>query len=682
MIRSPRGPNGPSLSLQLPTGAERWRQWRKSLREQIRRRWLRLMKRLVPLVDRLPRGRGIALRQLSRLPAGWVAAVALAEKLRRRSPEAAIKQAQAAIRKNPFVWQGHVEHVLALEAAGRFREAALARAAALGYVGAGSLAALKRRWFGTANHTDRESMIRACASAVNDAGRLIGMVLEMGEGDATARAIQRLMRALGPNILQGPTGIERFLPVDDALDIVRAARQMGAVRAPLTVLEKYREHDAVQDQLAAIRQDLDALEGRLHLEFAQSESFVSRKGTSLYLLHNSLPSASGGYATRSHGLLTGLNSLGVEAVAVTRPGFPPMRHVFDQDPHAPALDIVDGIRYHRLIGEVTSQPRSDLQGFVDLYSRMLAPLVGQYRPAVIHGASNWWNGFGAIAAARRFDLPCIYEIRGLWEVTRASRVPGWESTERFAVDGAYEAAAARRADRVLVITEALGEEMVRRGVPGEKIVVVPNAVDVQRFGDLERDEQLAEELGVADKVVIGFAGTFTFYEGLDDLLIVGAELRKLVDEPFCFLFVGDGPVRGELEMLAYELGLGDITIFTGRVPHSEVARYLSIVDIAPFPRKPLPVCEMVSPLKPLEAMASGISVLGSDVGALKEMIPVGAGLTFRKGSISDLMEKLRLLIEDQGLRSELGHNARRWVATQRSWQVVSRLVADVYAELT
>src|SRR5690606_36765778 len=236
--------------------------------------------------------------------------------------------------------------------------------------------------------------------------------------------------------------------------------------------------------------------------------------------------------------------------------------------------IVEGIRYHRLIGQVTSQPRSDLQGFVDLYSRMLAPLVGQYGPAAIHGASNWWNGFGAIAAARRFDLPCIYEIRGLWEITRASRVPGWESTERFAVDGAYEAAAARLADRVLVITEALGEEMVRRGVPAEKIAVVPNAVDVGRFGDLKRDEQLAEELGVADKVVIGFAGTLTFYEGLDYLLRVGAEIRKLVDSTFAFLFVGDGPVRGELETLATELGLGDITIFTGRVPHSEVARYL------------------------------------------------------------------------------------------------------------
>src|SRR5690606_32477074 len=288
MIRSPRGPNGPARS-SLPTGAAHWRQWRRSLREQIRRRWLRLMKRLVPLVDRLPRGRGIALRQLSRLPAGWVAAVALAEKLRRRSPQAAVKQAQTAIRKNPFVWQGHVEHVLALEAAGRLQQARLARAAAFGYVGAGSLDVLKRRWFGTADHTDRESMIRACASAVNDSSRLIGMVLEMGEGDARTRAIQRLLRALGPDLLRDPTGIERFLPVGDALEVVRAARQMGAVRAPLAVLERYRERDAVQDQLAAVRQDLDALEGRLSLEFRKSESFESRKGTSLYLLHSSLP---------------------------------------------------------------------------------------------------------------------------------------------------------------------------------------------------------------------------------------------------------------------------------------------------------------------------------------------------------------------------------------------------------
>jgi glycosyltransferase involved in cell wall biosynthesis len=234
---------------------------------------------------------------------------------------------------------------------------------------------------------------------------------------------------------------------------------------------------------------------------------------------------------------------------------------------------------------------------------------------------------------------------------------------------------------VIVITGGLRDEMVRRGVSEEKIMVVPNGVDLKQFGPREYDSALAQELGISNEVVIGFAGSLTFYEGLDDLLHAGWMLRQRTSIPFRFLFVGDGPVLEELQHLAIELDMMGISSFPGRVPHDEVNRYLSLMSITPFPRKPLPVCEMVSPLKPLESMATGAVVLASDVQALREMVPDGGGLTFEKGSVGDLADKLQILIEDSSLRETLAANARIWVQENRTWERVSQGIDDLYEEL-
>jgi glycosyltransferase involved in cell wall biosynthesis len=224
--------------------------------------------------------------------------------------------------------------------------------------------------------------------------------------------------------------------------------------------------------------------------------------------------------------------------------------------------------------------------------------------------------------------------------------------------------------------------MVRRGVEESKISVVPNAVDVERFSQVTRDESLARELGFEGSVVIGFAGSITFYEGLDDLLIACAALRGNTKQPFGLLFVGDGAVKADLEQLAAELGIADLCRFVGRVPHHDVERYLGIMDITPFPRKPLPVCEMVSPLKPLESMASGVAVMVSSVDALLEMVDYGAcGAVFTKGDNDDLALQLGKLIDDAELRRGYVEHARGWVAENRSWLAVARTAAQLYDEL-
>ncbi|MDO5663317.1 MAG: glycosyltransferase, partial [Brachybacterium sp.] len=211
---------------------------------------------------------------------------------------------------------------------------------------------------------------------------------------------------------------------------------------------------------------------------------------------------------------------------------------------------------------------------------------------------------------------------GLWEVTRGSRDPEWGRSDQYRYIARMEADAARGADRVLAITEALKGELVERGVAEDTITLVPNGVDTERFTPLPRDEDLAASLGVTDTRVIGYVGTIADYEGLGLLLAAARELRR-TREDFHVLIVGDGAVLEDLREQVRADGLTDVVTFTGRVPHEDVERYYSIIDITPFPRLPLPVCEMVSPLKPFEAMAMGKAVIASDVAALAEIVTPG-----------------------------------------------------------
>ena len=244
-----------------------------------------------------------------------------------------------------------------------------------------------------------------------------------------------------------------------------------------------------------------------------------------------------------------------------------------------------------------------------------------------------------------------------------------------------ETQAATEADAVVAITHALKDELVRRGVPGDRITVIPNHVDVERFTPQPRDRALEQLLGLEGQRVIGFIGSITQYEGLDDFLhaacIVidrGVDLRLLI--------VGDGSGLSRLKYLVSELELENEVILTGRVPFGEVQRYYSLIDVAAFPRKPQPVTEMVSPLKHLEAMAMEKTVLVSSVAALAEAVVDGeTGVVFEKGNIDDLADQLERLVRDPALTERLGQNARRWVAANRSWAQGGEEFAKIYRRL-
>lgn len=401
------------------------------------------------------------------------------------------------------------------------------------------------------------------------------------------------------------------------------------------------------------------------------------------VLGQSLPLRSGGYATRSHGILTSLADQGWDVAAVTRLGFPFDLWWSADDERTPApVDVVDGIPYHRLLTEgVRHYPRAPLPPYVEEGARGIADLARDRRAGLVHASSLYDVGMAGLSAARQLGVPFVYEMRGLKQLLEDARQPLFSSSPRRAYLDQLEGTVARNADALLVITEALGREMVSLGVDPERITVVPNGVDASRFTPRERDEGLAERLGLTGKTVIGYVGGLVHYEGLDLLFRAVDRMRGHRDDVHV-LVVGDGAHQRTLHALVEELDLGDVVTFTGRVPHEDVEDYLSLVDITPFPRKPLKVCELISPIKPFEAMAMRKTVVASDVAALAEIVEDGVtGRLFAKGDAEDLARVLEELVDAPEERARLGETARTWVVEERDWRRIVGVVDGVYREL-
>lgn len=401
----------------------------------------------------------------------------------------------------------------------------------------------------------------------------------------------------------------------------------------------------------------------------------------LYLLHNSLPFHSAGYSIRTHGLLSELSRRGYHMEGVTRLGYPYDMPGLGGLPSIDQSDVIDDVRYSRLTAEPSRELKRPLHRYIQRYSGVLEEYALTVRPALIHGASNHWNGLAAVNVANKLGIPSVYEIRGLWEVTRASREPSWAYSEGHQLIVRMETDAACAASKVVTITGALRDEMIFRGVDPAKITVVPNGVDTSRFVPQKRDARLAKELGISDELVIGYVGSVLDYEGIG-ILLQAAHILRQERTDFIILVVGDGAALEQLKRSVLERGQEGYVIFTDRVPHDEVNRYYSLIDVAPFPRLPLPVCEMVSPLKPFEAMAMGKAVVASNVAALAEIVSDGrTGLLHEKGNPASLAIQLRRLLDDPALRTRLAESGLSWVRKERDWRVVASQVADIYSEL-
>lgn len=391
-----------------------------------------------------------------------------------------------------------------------------------------------------------------------------------------------------------------------------------------------------------------------------------------------------GYTVRTHQLLSALNKAGTPATCFIRPGYPHDRARTIQawpEGSKETQDFaytVEGVPYQTSwVPGVDHDPEHFIQRMAD---RLVAHFE-TFQPTIVQAASNYRNALPALMAARRLGLPFIYEVRGLWELTAASRKSGWETTERFRFERDMERYVASEADVVLTLTRALAAELVEGGVAEDKIRLLPNAVDPDHFTPAPRDEALAAALGLQDSFTLVYAGSLTVYEGLDDLIEAIGLLRQ-EGIPASLVVIGDGVVRPALEQLARARGLQGAVQFLGRMRPDEIFGYLSLAHAVALPRKAYRVCKIVSPLKPFEAMAMAKPVILTDLPVLREIVQDGhTGLICQSENPHDLAQALRRLAENPVLCRTLGEAARRWVVEERSWSTNAALLQDQYGQL-
>lgn len=393
----------------------------------------------------------------------------------------------------------------------------------------------------------------------------------------------------------------------------------------------------------------------------------------LHVLDHSLPLHSG-YTFRTRAILKAQEAMGWEVRGVTG-----LRHTAK----GPDLEEADGLIFHRSTGDAGSLPLWREWREIAVLEQGIEAAISVWRPDVIHAHSPALCGAAALRVARRHGIRCVYEIRAFWEDAAVGNGTGTEGSLKYRLTRALESRVVSRADAVVTICEGLRADLVARGTPAEKITVAPNGVDLSLFGEpAVRDGELARELGfeIDGKPcpVIGFIGSFYDYEGLDDL--IAAMPLLLARQPDArLLMVGGGPREGQLRAQAEASPAAHAIRFIGRVPHHEVERYYALCDVTAYPRKKSRLTDLVTPLKPLEAMAQGKLVAASAVGGHRELVEDGrTGVLFTPDDPAACAAALADLLADRGSWERLRTAGLEHVRAGHDWACNVRRYRDVY----
>lgn len=384
-------------------------------------------------------------------------------------------------------------------------------------------------------------------------------------------------------------------------------------------------------------------------------AFSSASPRLLYVAASCLPYHISGYTARTHEILMALHAAGVNVHAFTRPGYP-----WDR-----ADRLNEAAARHTLVQDVeyVHTPRPSNRRFLLHFSAAGARVIEQYAKAnritCIHAASNHTNALPALIAARRLGLPFQYEMRGLWELTRASRQPEFENSYRYNLGLELEGLVAAQADRVFVISEQLGQFVQERwGIDAGKIHLLPNCVDVERIKP--------DPACVVLPNTIGYAGSLINYEGLDTL-IDAVQLLQRQGVTVHLHIIGDGEARPALEAQVSALDLQGHIRFFGKVTPKEARAHIAQCALVCIPRKPFTVCKLVPPIKLVEAMALGQVVVVPDLPVFRDEAAAKA-IFFASGDAGDLAQAIYGALQDDSLRDALARAGLAHVQARRQWK--------------
>jgi glycosyltransferase involved in cell wall biosynthesis len=485
-------------------------------------------------------------------------------------------------------------------------------------------------------------------------------------------------------------------PDADVLAVrARAARQAGHLtpaRDDASASLKLRPSGPTRTQLRFIEGELRALEPGWVPDVPAGSASDRRSGQPgtggpasgrpvagriLHLVSTSQPWATGGFAIRTHDVARSQVGAGLDVHVATPPGFPgPGTHVADEP-------LVDGVRYHRLSPTATRDLPADAR--IARIAAELADLARRLRPAAIQAAENAdmseTTAQAALAVGRSLGIPVVLEVRGFREEAWIG-THGADPSERYHLARAADSAAWASASAVVTLGATMRREIEHRGVPAERIRIVPNAVDTDRFTPGPKDPVLAATLGIRPgDVVVGYVGSLTWYEDLPALVWAvqgvvdrGREVRLLI--------AGDGPAAPDIRAAARAAGLGDRLLLPGRVPHERIVEIERLIDVFVVARMDLPLTRMVTPIKPIEALAAGCALVVSDLPALTEVVTDGVtGRVVPAGDRATLVEALDALVGDPIARQRLGAAGAAWARSERSWAANGERYRALFAEL-
>ncbi|MEM8770130.1 MAG: TIGR04063 family PEP-CTERM/XrtA system glycosyltransferase [Pseudomonadota bacterium] len=380
----------------------------------------------------------------------------------------------------------------------------------------------------------------------------------------------------------------------------------------------------------------------------------------LHLFDHSLPMQSG-YSFRSRAILREQRRRGWETAHVTTP-----RHTAE----GPKDETVDGLTFHRAERPTRAESATPVLRELAEVSRSAKKLIDigdAFEPDLIHAHSPVLTAMAAERAARALRVPWIYEIRAFWEDAAAANHTGNAGSLRHRATHWLESRAIRNADGIATICDGLYQDIIARRGDTKRVVQIPNAVNAEDFAPRPCDDALKTELGLEGRDVIGFLGSFYPYEGVD--LLIDAMPAILSQHPNAgLLLVGGGPMADDLAARAAQSPACEAIVMTGRVPHTDIDRYYSVVDILAFPRRPIRLTELVTPLKPLEAMALKKIVVASDVGGHRELIRDGeTGFLFAAGGGQAVSEAVCAALASRENWPDMQTAGRQFVENERTW---------------
>ena len=510
---------------------------------------------------------------------------------------------------------------------------------------------------------------------------------------------KRLLRTIENNFIgmSRPLEADRLIRDYDCLGEIKKSSLLRLARALegvgyFQLAREYYAHLAKQPGRDDIAAELRELQVKIDMASSNFKLTLPKtkvkpiQGRVLHVVKQTILDKQAGYTIRTHKIARAQAELGVDVHVVGQYGFG----------NGIAEKVVDGVTYHSLANGRKVAHGNNVEWF-NKNTKALAALAKELRPEYLHAASDFLNAAAANIAGHSLGLKVIYELRGFWEETFMSTFTtrfgnGVKPTDKngnvllpdsYAMRQASEAKWALAADYVLTLAPTMQERIEKYGVLAKNISLVPNAVDPAEFMPLARDNALVESLGLTkDHLIVGYISSLSSYEGVDLLIEAVARLkRENPKKKIALVVVGGGKELPRLRQLAADTKFDEIKLL-GQVPHSDVRRFYSIIDIFVVPRLPFEVCHLVTPLKPYEAMAMSKTLVMSDVRALAAIAAESkAAVTFEAGNPDSLKDVLLKLANDSKLRAQMGDRASKWVRKNRTWKQIAEVSVGVYKKL-